>query len=109
MDLIHNSIHGFYKYYCDIKNFDNLSLGSKYSFLAKLFNYLAKFSALKTQKEKTKNEKWMCIIQLKNYVMTCQKHILMNTMIYQMQLIDPNYDLANLNLANMTIVNGIKN
>ena len=55
MDLIHNSIHGFYKYYCDIKNFDNLSLGSKYSFLAKLFNYLAKFSALKTQKE---NKKW---------------------------------------------------
>ena len=51
----------------------------------------------------------MCIIQLKNYLMTCQKHILMNTMIYQMQLIDPDYDLANLNLANMTIVNGIKN
>ena len=51
----------------------------------------------------------MCIIQLENYVMTCQKHILMNTMIYQMQLIDPDYDLASLDLTNMTIVNGIKN
>lgn len=24
----------------------------------------------------------MCIIQLSNYIMTCQKHLLMNTMTY---------------------------
>ena len=30
----------FYKYYCDIKKFDNLSFKSKYSFMAKFFKYL---------------------------------------------------------------------
>ena len=37
----------------------------------------------KKKKQKSKNQ--MCTIQLRNYTMTCWKHILMNTMIYQMQ------------------------
>ena len=49
--------YSFYKNYRDSKNFDNLSLKSKYFFLLKYFNDLNKFNKLKTQKEKTEKEK----------------------------------------------------
>ena len=67
-DLIYNANHSFYKYR-DIKEFDNLSLESKYSsFLANLFNDLDKFNKLKLQKKKKRQ---ICIMQLQNYIMTC--------------------------------------
>ena len=53
-DLIYNSKYCYYKYYRDSKKFDNLSLKTKYFFLAHFFNDLNKFNGLKTQKEKTK-------------------------------------------------------
>ena len=81
--LINNSNHSFYKYCRDIKKFDNLSLKSKYSILAEFFNDFGKLTELKTQKEK-KKKKPMCMIQFQNYIMTCWKYILINTMIYQM-------------------------
>ena len=39
-NLIYDANHSFYKYFCDNKKFDNLSLKSKYSFLDKCFNDL---------------------------------------------------------------------
>ena len=84
--LINNSKSSYYKDYRDIKKFDNLSLNSKYFFLAESFNDLNQFNKLKTQKEKTKKKKQMCMIQLRNYTLTCCELILMNTMIYQMQI-----------------------
>ena len=81
-DLIYNSNYSFYKYYHYIKKFDNPSLESKYSFLAKFFNDLNNVDKLKTQKKKRKKQ--MGIIQLQNYTMTCQEPILMNITNYQM-------------------------
>ena len=65
-NLIYNTDHSFYKYYCDSKKINNLSFKSKYSFLAKFFKDLNKFNKLKTQKEKK-----MCMIQPQNYLMNC--------------------------------------
>ena len=56
-DLIYNSHYSFYKYYSDCKKNDNLSLKSRYSFLAEFFNALNKFNQLKTQRENTKKKK----------------------------------------------------
>ena len=39
-DLIYNNNYSFYKYYCDSEKLDNLSLESKYAFLAEFFNHL---------------------------------------------------------------------
>ena len=36
-DLIYNSKHSFYKYYCDSKNFNNLSFKSKNEWIFKWF------------------------------------------------------------------------
>ena len=52
-DLIYHSNYRFFKYYRDIKKFDNLSLKSKYSFLEEFSNDLNKFNKLKTLKERT--------------------------------------------------------
>ena len=41
-NLIYNSKHSFYKYYCYSRTFNNLSLKSKYSFQVKFFNDLNK-------------------------------------------------------------------
>ena len=41
-NLIYNSKHSFYKYYCNSRTFNNLSLKSKYSFQVKFFNDLNK-------------------------------------------------------------------
>ena len=60
----------------------SLFLKSKYFFLASFSNNLDKFSRLKPQKENAKKKK-KCTIQLQSCIMTCQKYILMNTMIYQ--------------------------
>ena len=78
--------HSFSKH-CDINKFDNKilkDLESKYSFLANVFNELDKFSRLKSQIEKKKRKKQMCMIKLQSYIMTCQKHILMNNITYRM-------------------------
>ena len=51
------------------------------------------------------------MMHLLNYIMTCQKHILMNTMIYQMQKevkYIPNMFLLIQHLMNMTILSGLK-
>ena len=56
-DLIYNSHYSFYKYHSDSKKFDNLSLKSRYSFLAGFLNALNKFNQLKTQRENTKKKK----------------------------------------------------
>ena len=56
-DLIYDSDHSFYKYYHDLKQFDNLSFKSKASFLANIFDDLDKFDNLKPRKEKTKEKK----------------------------------------------------
>ena len=53
-DLIYDSNPIFYKYR-DIEQIDNISLKSKYSFLANFFNDLDKFSKLKPQREKSRN------------------------------------------------------
>ena len=53
-DLIYDSNPIFYKYR-DIEKIDNISLKSKYSFLANFFNDLDKFSKLKPQREKSRN------------------------------------------------------
>ena len=55
--LIYNNKYSFYKYYRDSKKIENLSLESKYSFLAKHYNDLDKFSKLKLQKQKTRKKK----------------------------------------------------
>ena len=55
--LIYNNKYSFYKYYRDSKKIENLSLESKYSFLAKYYNDLDKFSKLKLQKQKTRKKK----------------------------------------------------
>ena len=49
-----------------VKKIDNLSLETKYSFLAEFFNDLDKFNKLRTQKEKK-----MCMIHFQNYITTC--------------------------------------
>ena len=86
LNLIYNSKHNFYKYYQDRKTFYNLSFKSKYSFLHKLLKDLNKFKQLKTLKRETeKKKKQICMIQLQNYIINCQKHIMMNTIIYHMQ------------------------
>ena len=54
---MYDSNHSFYKYYHDLKQFDNLSFKSKASFLANIFDDLDKFDNLKPQKEKTKEKK----------------------------------------------------
>ena len=43
-ELICDSNYSFFKYYRDIKKFDNLSLKLKHSFLAEFFNDLNKFN-----------------------------------------------------------------
>ena len=53
-------VNGYYKYQ-DIKNLDNLSLKSKYSFLVNFFNDLDKSS-----RKKKKRKKQMDMIQLQN-------------------------------------------
>ena len=60
----------------------SLFLKSKYFFLASFSNNLDKFSRLKPQKENAKKKK-KCTIRLQSCIMTCQKYILMNTMICQ--------------------------
>ena len=61
VDLIHKSNYSFYKYYCDSKRFCNLSLESKYPFLADFFTDLNKFNKLKTQQDKNRKEKSKCV------------------------------------------------
>ena len=56
-NLIYNSKHSFYKYYCDSKKFDSLSLKSKYSFLLEFSKDLNKFKESKTKKQKTEKKK----------------------------------------------------
>ena len=73
-DVICNYNYSFYRYYRFSKEFDNISFKSKYSFPAYFFNDLNKFNKLKTQKKKQR--------KLQNYIVTCWKPILMNTMIY---------------------------
>ena len=51
--------------------FGNLSLKSKYSFLANFSNDLDKFSRLKPKKEKTKEKKNKRVIHFQNYIMAC--------------------------------------
>ena len=46
LELILNSNYIFYKYYRDGKKVDNLSLGSKHSFLANFFEDLNKFNLI---------------------------------------------------------------
>ena len=73
------------KYFCDSKKIDNLSFKSKYSLLSEFFNDLNKLNNLKTQKEKRKKKKQMWMMQLQIYIMNCYKHVLMSTIIYQIQ------------------------
>ena len=54
---MYNANHIFYKYYCAIKKFYNLSFKSMHFFLTKFLKDLNKFHKLKTQKEKTQNKK----------------------------------------------------
>ena len=70
--VIYDSNFSFFKYYCDIKKFDNLSSKSMYSFLIRFFNDLDKFNKLKPQKEETKRKKRTSLMQLQNYIMTCR-------------------------------------
>ena len=49
-NLIYNSKHTFYKYYCDSKIFNSLSLKSKYLFLCEFLHDLNKFKKLKSIK-----------------------------------------------------------
>ena len=83
INLIYYAHHSFCKY-CYIKKFDNVSLKPQYSFLANFFKDLDKRNRLKSQKQITKEKKLLCIIQLQNYIIISYKHILINTMIYQM-------------------------
>ena len=82
-DLIYDTNHSFYKYH-DIKKFDNLSFRSKCSLLL-FFNDLNKSNKLKIQIEQAKEKKQICMIQFQNYIITCWKHLVMNTIIYEMQ------------------------
>ena len=70
-DLLYSNIYSFDKYYGNSKKLDDLSLESKYSFLAEFFKTLNTFNKLKTQNEKTKKKKRNVYIQLHNYIMTC--------------------------------------
>ena len=72
LNVIYDSNFSFFKYYCDIKKFDNLSSKSMYSFLIRFFNDLDKFNKLKPQKEETKRKKRTSLMQLQNYIMTCR-------------------------------------
>ena len=56
LNVIYDNNFSFFKYYCDIKKFDNLSSKSMYSFLIRFFNDLDKFNKLKPQKEETKKK-----------------------------------------------------
>ena len=72
LNVIYDSNFSFFKYYCDIKKFDNLSSKSMYSFLIRFFNDLDKFNKLKPQNEETKRKKQTSLMQLQNYIMTCR-------------------------------------
>ena len=67
-------IYSFYKYH-DIKEFDNRSFESKY-FLASFSNDLDKFSSLPSKKKYEREKKQTDTIQRHNYIVICQKHIL---------------------------------
>ena len=85
-DRIYNNIYSFYKDYRGSKNFDNLSLESKYSFLAKFFKDSNKFNKLKTQEEKIKRKKtnvYNTASELYNDLL--EIYFFMNTIIYQIQ------------------------
>ena len=49
-NLMYNSKNTFYKYYCDSKTFNSLSLKSNYSFLCEFLHDLNKFKKLKSIK-----------------------------------------------------------
>ena len=55
--LVYGSNYSFLKHYCDIKNSDNFSFKSMYSFLIRFFNDLDKSNKLMPQKEETKEKK----------------------------------------------------
>ena len=55
-NLIYNSKYNFYEYY-NIKNFNSLSLTSKYLILLSFYSNLNKFNNLNPQKESTKEKK----------------------------------------------------
>ena len=76
LNVIYDNNFSFFKYYCDIKKFDNLSSKSMYSFLIRFFNDLDKFNKLKSQKEETKRKKQTPLMQLQNYIMTCRNVVL---------------------------------
>ena len=59
LNLIYNSKHSFYEYY-NIKNFNSLSLTSKYPFLLSFYNYLNKLNNANLHKETTE-EKIDCV------------------------------------------------
>ena len=68
LDDTYNSDYSFNKYVCNIKKFENLSLKSKYLFLAKFWNDLNKFNKLKPQKEETQRQEQMSMIKLQSHV-----------------------------------------
>ena len=55
-NLIFNSKYSFYEYY-NIRNFNSLSLSSKYPILLYFYSDLNKFNNLNPQKEETKEKK----------------------------------------------------
>ena len=60
-NLIYVANHSFSKYYCDRKNFDNLSFKSKHSFLNDFLDDLDKLNNLNLKKRKHKREKNKCV------------------------------------------------
>ena len=99
-DLIYDVNYSFNKY-CNIKKFANLSLKSKYSFLANFFNDLNKFNSLKVQKEKQKKKKtneYDTASKLYNVLLKTYFDEYYNLSDAKRSKMDPRYDPANLTL-----------